>query len=226
MWLTPNLTSHLRRPTLLPGWRQLKPRLRTAAVIVFAIAGVSCTSPQQQSTTKLEATTAGPLGKTIVVTIDRRAYIRQVVEGEFVRWLRRRGIQAQTSHRWLSIPDVQGDREQLNALLAERDVDTVLVTGVTGRADVTANEGFKDPHADWHGVWNDYATSRYYQSRTTATGRVVIRLETKLYRVSDEALLWSAETDTELKESADWVKRVKGVAKGVVALMAKDGLLD
>jgi hypothetical protein len=177
-------------------------RLTAAALAAFALA--SCAATTQLTSSWVDPAAAGRTYKKIVVVgVSPRAPIRREYEDAFTRELAARGVEATPSYNFGS-PDGKIDKDAVMAKLAEIGADAVLVTRLVDKE--TVNTYYPPSYSSvaapspYYGGWYGYYSMGY--SYMTSPGYVeenqVYKVETNLYDVHGDTLIWSGLTETTL----------------------------
>jgi hypothetical protein len=102
------------------------------------------------------------------------------------------------------------------------NVESVLIVRVTDRADFVAGPPVSLGSMDMGAV-----DEVRYNALTTAGGDInsAWRIGARLYRVSDAAVIWSCMLQTVMKQDADSLVFMRGIARDIVIRMAKDEVI-
>ena len=122
----------------------------------------------------------------------------------------------------MSFEQVKGDKEQLRQRLLAAKAESVLFVRVTAKADFV--EG---PPASLGSMDMGAVDESEYVAFTTPGGEIntAYHLGARLYRVSDGTVIWSALLETVLKEDADSLVFIRGIARTIVDRMARDKVI-
>ena len=183
---------------------KLSSSTRLTAAALAAVALVSCAASTQLTSSWADPAAAGRSYKKIVVVgVTTKAPIRREYEDAFSRELAARGIEATPSYNFGG-PDKQLDKDAAMAKLQEIGADAVLVTRLVDKE--TVNTYYPPSYSTvaapspYYGGWYGYYSMGY--SYMTSPGYVeenkVYRLETNLYDVNGDKLIWSGLTETTL----------------------------
>ena len=167
----------------------------SASLIFF-----SCTPTKITETWKDDGDRGAPFSDLFVIGVAKEEKTRRSFENKFVEKLKAAGIQAVASSSVM--PSAQKiEKAAILAAIEKLDIDAVLVTRLISlkeeeiRSPSTSEYGRPD---DYHGrYYRDYSTA-YGSSRQPAqyTTSVRVGLETKLYDVETEKLIWAANSKT------------------------------
>lgn len=140
--------------------------------------------------------------KVVVVGVTTKSSIRRMYEDMFVKDLSERGIQAIASYSFAG--EGQLDKEQANAKLKEMGADAVIVTRLVDQQTVhtyypPTYSTVAAPSAYYGGWYGYYSLGYTYESSPGYVAEdQVYRVETNLYDVSGDKLIWSGLTETTL----------------------------
>ena len=177
----------------------------------------ACSSTHIQS--KRYAAGIPPFRNVTVVGVDQNPTVRNPFENEAVAFLQQRGVVAIASYTRFGFDEVKGNKEKFHQGLLAAGAESVLFVRVTGKTDFV--EG---PPASLGSMDMGAVDESAYVAFTTPGGNMdtAWRLGARLYRVSDGAVIWSAALNTVMKEDADSLAFIRGLAKEIVQQMAKD----
>ncbi len=151
---------------------------------------------------------------------------RQTVERGFVEGFKTYGVEAVASIDIMS-PEQELKKEEVEAAIEGRGIDSVLVTRLMGidtevrrapSSAVVASSGFQG----YYGYYNSAYVVAYTPGALQAYDTIL--LETKLYNVDREELLWSAQSKT--FEPASVGQLSTALTNAVLWRMAKDSVLE
>lgn len=131
-----------------------------------------------------------------VIMAARTEYLREMFEGRFAAELRARGINAVQSHKLVTFEELK-DRELVKSRIKSSDADTVLISRLVDSKTIDTYEP-----GQIHGIPVHYAYwGTYYQVVFIDYGYTgdiqVAQIETNLYDVKTEKLIWSARSKVE-----------------------------
>ncbi len=168
-----------------------------------------------------------PLRRVMVIGTTNTGAARRRFEDQFAAALRSRGIAGEPSYP--VVPDEALDTTKVDMEVHRKSCDGLFVTRVlrdtTVRTYYRAGRAHYQVPAPTHGdVYEYYANGHKY------TGRVgysevhrVVDLETKLYRVSDGKLLWSARSHSQFAKSVTPDKQIGTIVQRLVRKLEKSG---
>jgi hypothetical protein len=132
----------------------------------------------------------------VVMMIAREQHLRELFEGRFVAELRARGNKATQSHKIVPFEELT-DKELVKSKIKSTAADTILISRLVGSKTIDTYEpghihGVPIGHSYW-GTYYEIVSVDYGY-----TGDVEVKyIETNLYDVKTEKLIWSARSKTE-----------------------------
>ena len=175
-------------------------RKRAYGCIVLAILfmSVSCATTHLMSVWKSESY-KGPVKKVAVIGVSRRPHIRTLFENEWVKDLKARGTDAVASDEILTMKEL-GNPQVVLAKIKELGADAVLVTRLIDRSSLPNYiPGRMDQMPNYESGWSDYYGDAF-ATQSSATGGEYAYLETNVYDIRTEQIVWSGRSDTWLSE--------------------------
>lgn len=172
-----------------------------------------------------ESYTDGPLKKTIVIGIFDHEVTRAYFENEFVTGMKNDEAVAS----FTLMPDLQGleSRDAIVRMVKDAHADSILVVRVVGKQE-------KDYYVPGRVQWvpNIYANSYNYFSRSYRARYLpafnqyeeAFMLETRVYALSNEKLVWAGRTTVLNPRSAE--AGIRSLAKNVTQDMKKSGIME
>ena len=202
-----------------------------AAALALCLCGCAGTSSIQQ-TWKSPAYSGGPVQKVAVLTVDKRKLLRELMENHFAFHLNQQGQTAFVTHDLVSLPAIETDKEAAVARVREKGADSVLIVRLVDQAthanEVRATPAYFVPSVAGYENGDLYG---YYSVAYTDMGTVwgssskEVYLETSLFDLKTKQRLWSALTQTVLKENGDRIEEIAPLATKIFAAMRKDGVI-
>jgi hypothetical protein len=168
----------------------------------------------------------GPLLKILVMGLAKDQTIKRLYEDEFVNQLKAHGVQAVPSYSVIP-QEKMGDENYISEKGKELGIDAALVTRLVDRKTIQTYyppETFYTPapyYRGWHGYYRssyDYMVSPGY----IATDEAVV-LETNIYSMQTNQLIWSALSETFLEGSSK--KLIQSLVQKLISDMAAKDLL-
>jgi hypothetical protein len=141
----------------------------------------------------------GTIRKVVVVGIFKESDTRKIFEDEFADRLRARGLDAIASRKLVSDAEMP-DKDFVIGKIRSFGADTVVVTRVMDMETVKSyvpGQSFAMPA--YYGYYGGYYSYSYRPGYTLQEGFAY--METNLYNVGDEKLIWSGRSTTKLTET-------------------------
>jgi len=210
-----------RKETLMKGYiRQFSV---LAILMVFLLSSCSTTT-KSISSWKDSAYTGGYLNNVMVVGVSDKVNNRTMFEDLFAKLLERNGVKA-VSAIAVTPPSKKLDKEMIKAEAKKRGIETVFVTHLIGVKEksvyhpppVGANPHYGSFGTYYHSVYSYTHYPGYY------TKHEYLQLESSVYEVATEKLIWSFRSDTIDAKSVKEV--VDSLGKAVMKNLRKDKLL-
>ena len=173
----------------------------------------------------------GPIGKVYVVGIAKDEMNRRIFEDAFSNQFFSEGVSSEASYRDITFSK-EINKEALAKNMAERGCDAVVLTRLIGQRKEAVTTPVYDPvylPGPYYGGYGRYNRPGHYGSwgtyyghplafsyvPTTTTERVILTVESVMYDLQTEQLIWSAQYETAVDGSIDKMieKFVKEVAK-------------
>jgi len=164
----------------------------------------------------------GQISNALIIGISKKPATKRNFEDEFVRQMEAHGVRAVPSYKHFSAEELL-QREAVVSKVKEMNIDTVLITRLVDRKTVEtyiSGSSYYRPPSHYNG-WNSYY-SRSYNQGYVIKDEVVV-LETNLYDVETETIIWSAMSET--FKGGDQTVLIKDFIKLLVNNMSKDKLL-
>ncbi len=131
-----------------------------------------------------------------VIMVARTQHLRNMFEGRFVAELRARGNNATQSNKIVTFEQLT-DKELVKSKIKSTEVDTVLIARLV---DSKTIEAYMPGHVKavpiGHSLWGTYFKIVSFDYGYTGDTKVAY-LETNLYDIKTEKLIWSAHSKTE-----------------------------
>lgn len=135
-------------------------------------------------------------GKILVIGVAEKMTFRNLFEGELVRQLKSRGVEA--IHSYIILPDNKMlTRELILSAIEESDIDSVLITSMADRSNRTVYYSIEgsNPYSFYSGLYN----TTYGAGKTSSYDIDILFLKMNLYDVKSEKLIWSMTTESEYR---------------------------
>ena len=190
-----------------------------AATFFSFIFIVSCTNTKITSVWMDQKKSGTSFNDILVIGIAQEEHNRRLFEEEFTTQLNAAGIESEVSYRILP-EGTSIDRDTVAAAIEGKDIDAVIVTHMVSVEEETVyrqNMDYRPTYGYYNGLYNYYPhVNTYVQQPGYYTTHDVVILETNLYEVKSEELVWSAQSRSFAPESA------KEVIDDLVKLVIKD----
>jgi len=204
--------------------------LRISALIFIGLVITACSSTDM-TTSWTNSDFKGPIGKVYVVGIAKDEMNRRIFEDAFSNQFFSERVSSEASYRDITFSK-EINKEALAKNMAERRCDAVVLTRLIGQRKETVTTPVYDPvylPGPYYGGYGRYNRPRHYGSwgsyyghplafsyvPTTATERIILTVESVMYDLKTEQLIWSAQYETAVEGSIDTMigKFVEEVAK-------------
>ena len=135
----------------------------------------------------------------LVIGISRQDITRNLWEDTFVELLGKENIKAQASHIVMAGKVMEPDRQSVISAVKKSGADTVLITRVVDSKSVkeeTPGVVYFEPAPFYVGM-NDYFGHAYSSvySQPVSVSKTTVRLESNVYDVATEKLIWTAQSE-------------------------------
>lgn len=174
-------------------------RIRMVAVVLLIAAAMSaCMTTKKTAEWRDDSYTGGKFDNILVIGVAQQNSVRRMFESNVVSELKAKNVTAIPSFSIMA-SDEKISKESVKAAIAGKKVDAVLVTHLVG---VDEQEVYypptytptMGPGYGYYGYYSrvyDYVYEPgYYQKYK------VVKIETNLYNVSTEKLVWSMQSET------------------------------
>ena len=209
-------------PAKLPG-AVMKKRIQKVVyyfATIFAIVLItSCSNTKLTSVWMDQAKSGKSFNDILIIGIAKEEHNRRLFEEEFTSQLKAAGVDSEVSYKILP-EGTKINRDSVAAAIKGKNIDAVIVTHLVKVEEETVyrqNMDYRPTYGYYNGLYNYYPhvystvqTPGYYSTHD------VVILETSLYDVTTEELVWSAQSRSFAPESA------KEVIDDLVRLVIKD----
>jgi hypothetical protein len=160
-----------------------------------------------------------------VVGLSKDGGLRRLFEDEFVTLFKQKGVNATSSYR-LVPDDKLRDEKNLDRTVRESDSDTILMTRLI---DIRKDTQYVPPDyvyappAHYYGGWHGYYNRSYMVSPGYTVEYETAVLETNLYDLKTDKLIWSARSDAPTDGKVG--KHIKDFARSIVNQLAEAKLI-
>ena len=195
----------------------------TFALIAFLLTG--CSQTKVTSVWVDQEYQGGVINDVFVVGVSRNGSLRRIFEDEFVSKFKQRGIKAISSYNVIAGKDLRNEKI-LASKVKESGSDTILLTRVLEiRKDTEytlPNYGYSPP-SYYHGGWHGYYTEAYLVSPGHKVEYKTAMLETTLYDLKTDKLVWSARSDAPVGGNVG--EHIKDFANSIINQLAEAKLI-
>jgi len=196
-------------------------------VILLAVVFFICSCSQTKVTSVwLDPEYQGaPVDNIFVVGVTKDAGLRRLFEDEFVALFRERGVKATASYRVLPDEDLRNE-EKLDSTVKASGSDMILMTRLIDiRKDtqyIPPDYVYAPPPYYYRG-WHGYYAQAYMVSPGYTVEYETALLETNLYALKTDQLIWSARSDAPTDGNIG--KHVKEFANKIISRLAEAKLI-
>ncbi len=185
-------------------------------IICFALA--SCSTTNLTSVWKDEGF-KGPVNNVFVIGVFKERDNRRTYENELVKILSAQGVNAIASYKEFGSGKLP-DKEEVVSKMEELNMGAVLITNIVDK------ERRRVSVETWYQNYSHYYNTSYRTSTVEYIDEVY-HVETKLYDVRSEGLIWSALSKTLVLDKVvqSDVKEIKKFINVMVKKLSDDGML-
>jgi len=201
---------------------RMKIKINYALVVLCIALLTACAgSPTKVVEQWIDPEFNGKLSNILVISLNQSVDSRRVFENGFLLELTNRKVQAQASYTLL--PDYESlDKETVKAAVSGSSIDGVIVLRAVkvtkeGRHVQAQAEGTR--YDEFYAYVGEYRPT--YDSYTTLD--TIVHLETNLYVVKGEQLIWTGKTET--FNPTDVNELIAELAEKVIAQITQTGFL-
>jgi hypothetical protein len=204
-------------------------------LIGFVLAGLLATacSGTKISGSWLSQDYKGQVKNVYIIGIAKNVHNQMVFENTLASRLDNEGVKVVSSYTDIPV-NQEADRNMIIKRMTENDCDSVLLTRLIGQkttSTVTSKRwgAYSYSPGPYYGGRGDYSRPKYYNNwnsyysssysvvrvQPTVTNFVTLTVESVLYDLKTEELIWSARLETDLEENIEEMiqKYVNEVAK-------------
>ena len=190
-----------------------------AATIFSFLIISSCASTKISSVWMDQKKSGTSFNDILVIGIAQEEHNRRLFEEQFTSQLNAAGVESEVSYRILPEGTVI-NRDTVATAIEGKNIDAIIVTHMVSVEEETVyrqNMDYRPTYGYYNGLYNYYPhVNTYVQQPGYYTTHEVVILETNLYEVKSEELVWSAQSRSFAPESA------KEVIDDLVKLVIKD----
>lgn len=176
---------------------------------------IACSGTELTKGQAVEPVSVKPVSDILVIVIADKDKTRRSFERRFVTQLKSAGVDAVSSADAIAMPpDLKLKKEVILDTVSQHGNDAVMITHLAGIEEKDIQTRADPGSGGFYGYYGRiYRTRRAPGYSSTST---TIRLETNLYDVKTEKLIWSGQTKTWNKDSQ------KEIMNDVIAAVIKD----
>ena len=203
------------------------PKILTLVAAVFSLMLLSSCTNTKITSVWMDSKKAGTsFNDLLIIGIAEKDHNRRLFEEEFANQLKAAGVASEVSYTILP----QGtdiNRDTVASAIEGKAIDAVIVTHLVGVEEETVyrqNMDYRPSYGYYNGLYNYYPhVNTYVQQPGYYTTHDVVKLETNLYEVASEDLVWSAQSRSFAPESAKEV--IDDLVKLVINDLQEKGLI-
>ena len=194
------------------------------SLLFFALLFISCSGTGTELTQKqVEGAFKGkPVSDILVIAITGNEHNRRSFEKKFVAQLKSAGVDAVSSEEAIPMPaDLELKKEDILKAVNQYENDAVIITHLIGKEEKDVYTRGGSPHGGFYGFYRSrysYAHDPGYSSTSTS-----VRLQTNLYDVKTEKLIWSGKSNSWSKDAKGQI--INDVIKAVIADLKNNKLI-
>jgi len=184
-------------------------------LLFFVFLIISCTGTEITQNQIDDAYKGKPVSDILVIAITGNEHNRRVFEKKFVAQLKSVGVDAVSSEEAIPMPaNLELKKETILNAVNQYENDAVIITHLIGKEEKDVSTRSGSAHRGFYGFYRSRYSDSGYSSTTT-----IVRLETNLYDVKTEKLIWSGKSKTWSKDSKDQI--INDVIKALINNLQK-----
>ena len=188
-------------------------------LLFFVFLIISCTGTEITQNQIDDAYKGKPVSDILVIAITGNEHNRRVFEKKFVAQLKSVGVDAVSSEEAIPMPaNLELEKETILNAVNQYENDAVIITHLIGKEEKDVYTRDSSAHRGFYGFYSSRYSSTGYSSTSTT-----VRLETNLYDVKTEKLIWSGKSKTLSKDSKEQI--INDVIKAVINNLQKNKLI-
>jgi len=190
---------------------------------VFMI--ISCGGTELTHTQVNEAYKGKPVSNILVIGITGNEDSRRSFERKFVAQLKSAGVEAISSEDAIPMPaDLELKKETILKAVNQFKNDAVIITHLIDKEEKEVFTRGGEADRGYYGFYHSRYTFSYARDPGYSNTSKTIRLETNLYDVKTEKLIWSGQSKTLSKDSKDQI--INDVIKVVINDLQNNKLIS
>jgi len=165
------------------------------------------------------------INNVFVVGVSKDGGLRRIFEDEFVNLFKERSVKATSSYRVLPDEELRDDKK-LDDKVKTSGSDTILMTRLI---DIRKDTQYIPPDyvyappASYYGGWHGYYNRAYMVSPGYTVEYETAVLETNVYDLKTDKLIWSARSDA--PTDGKMGKHIKDFARSIITQLAEAKLI-
>jgi hypothetical protein len=185
--------------------------------IIFLI--ISCAGTELTQKQVDDAYTGKPVSDILVIAITGNEHNQRTFENRFVSQLKSVGVDAISSEAVMPMPaNLELKKETILKTVNQYENDAVIITHLIGKEEKGVYTRDGSARRGFYGFYHSRYSSPGYSSTSTT-----VLLQTNLYDVKTEKLIWSGESKTWSKDSKDQI--INDVIKAVINNLQKSKII-
>ena len=185
----------------------------------FAFLIISCAGTELTQKPVDDAYKGKPVSDILVIAITGNEHNRRSFEKKFVAQLKSVGVDAISSEEAIPMPaNLELKKETILNAVHQYENDAVIITHLLGKEEKDVYTRGGSAHRGFYGFYHSRHSDPGYSSTSTT-----VRLETNLYDVKTEKLIWSGQSKTLSRDSKDQI--INDVIKAVIKKLQENKLL-
>jgi len=190
---------------------------------VFMI--ISCGGTELTHTQVNEAYKGKPVSNILVIGITGNEDSRRSFERKFVAQLKLAGVEGISSEDAIPMPaDLELKKETILKAVNQFKNDAVIITHLIDKEEKEVFTRGGEADRGYYGFYHSRYTYSYARDPGYSNTSKTIRLETNLYDVKTEKLIWSGQSKTLSKDSKDQI--INDVIKVVINDLQNNKLIS
>lgn len=173
----------------------------TLLIVVSFLFCASCSTTTMGTVWADKNYQGGKIKKIFVIGVSKDPTVRRVFEDEFVDQLKSLGTDAVPSYSLIPSEEMI-DRPTVESKMKEVGADGVIVTTLIDKKTQKVQSSTYYADRGWYGHYSyRYSNPQVVRHRTTSYEFEVFNLETNLYEIQNQKMIWSSLSDTQIPYS-------------------------
>lgn len=169
----------------------------------------SCSSTSEISTWK-DKSYSGNVKNVLIIVVAEKPGIRRVFEREYMMQLKNRGVNAVPSYEIIPA-DKMMDKDTILSKIKGMGIDSVLVTSLVSKTRITTY------HPGWYGHYSNAYGRKFTDD--------IVNLETNLYDVKSEKMIWSILSETTIMQGESSFKKIQPFVETILKNLSENNLI-